>query len=387
MQDIRTVILSRELRAYIAQKRMEQRMLEERYNPYHDPRNGRFTTGKGSGGVNGVVLAVGKGQKGKGYYADTKDADNWKVLARKGATQEQLEDLINGKNVASHSIARDENSSMAKALGKDRYTRVCEQIEQCDNDSLKQFYAQDLNHVDVYYKGIGTNSYQKPGRNYIEIGDPGSDTMRGRSENSVIFHEDAHNVDNVLGQKSGGHPGEYYSTRWNNGEFGKALQSEADEYINNRHKALNNEYQTHKTDAAWLRENAAKPDGNNWFSDETIITVYGQHKSFPKKYAYASVASEIRQYVGSNGSNGNNNTSASHQGGCISDIMGLATNNRAKDGFGHDNSYAKNKNNLPKESFAEFSECTVAGHTDLIKQYFPKSYAAYENMLNDAAKL
>lgn len=101
MQDIRTVILSRELRAYIAQKRMEQRMLEERYNPYHDPRNGRFTTGKGSGGVNGVVLAVGKGQKGKGYYADTKDADNWKVLARKGATQEQLEDLINGKNVAS----------------------------------------------------------------------------------------------------------------------------------------------------------------------------------------------------------------------------------------------------------------------------------------------
>ena len=46
-----------------------------------------------------------------------------------------------------------------------------------------------------------------------------------------------------------------------------------------------------------------------------------------------------------------------------------------------------NKNHLPMESFAEFSECTVAGHTDLIKQYFPKSYAAYENMLNDATKL
>lgn len=35
MQDIKTAILYRELRAYVAQKRMEQRMLEERYNPYH----------------------------------------------------------------------------------------------------------------------------------------------------------------------------------------------------------------------------------------------------------------------------------------------------------------------------------------------------------------
>lgn len=44
MQDIRTAILSRELRAYVAQKWAEQSVLEERYNPYHDPKSGRFVS-------------------------------------------------------------------------------------------------------------------------------------------------------------------------------------------------------------------------------------------------------------------------------------------------------------------------------------------------------
>ena len=38
---------------------------ELRYNPYHDPSNGRFCSGGGGGGG---VLYVGKGQKGKGVY-------------------------------------------------------------------------------------------------------------------------------------------------------------------------------------------------------------------------------------------------------------------------------------------------------------------------------
>ena len=44
---------------------MELRGEELRYNPYHDPSNGRFCSGGGGGGG---VLYVGKGQKGKGVY-------------------------------------------------------------------------------------------------------------------------------------------------------------------------------------------------------------------------------------------------------------------------------------------------------------------------------
>ena len=54
---------------------------ELRYNPYHDPSNGRFTSGGGGGG--GGVLVVEKGQKGKGVYVVDVDHDEeyekWKA--------------------------------------------------------------------------------------------------------------------------------------------------------------------------------------------------------------------------------------------------------------------------------------------------------------------
>jgi HK97 family phage prohead protease len=55
-----------EERAYaVAVKPYESRLEELRYNPYHDPTNGRFTSS--SNGGNGI-LHVAKGQKGKGVY-------------------------------------------------------------------------------------------------------------------------------------------------------------------------------------------------------------------------------------------------------------------------------------------------------------------------------
>ncbi len=51
MQDIKTIIVRNELKAYVMEKRAEQRELEERYNPYHDPKNGRFTNSGYGGGI------------------------------------------------------------------------------------------------------------------------------------------------------------------------------------------------------------------------------------------------------------------------------------------------------------------------------------------------
>ena len=44
---------------------------ELRFNPYHDPTTGRFTTA--GGGSGGGYLYVGKGQKGKGAYVFERD--------------------------------------------------------------------------------------------------------------------------------------------------------------------------------------------------------------------------------------------------------------------------------------------------------------------------
>ena len=60
---------------------IESKIEELRYNPYHDPSNGRFTSGGGGGG--GGVLVVEKGQKGKGVYVVDVDHDEeyekWKA--------------------------------------------------------------------------------------------------------------------------------------------------------------------------------------------------------------------------------------------------------------------------------------------------------------------
>lgn len=59
-QALKNTIAQLRMKGYILEKRAEQRELEERYNHYHDPRNGRFASGKGGG--NGLYHSTGKGQ-------------------------------------------------------------------------------------------------------------------------------------------------------------------------------------------------------------------------------------------------------------------------------------------------------------------------------------
>ena len=65
---------------------IESKLEELRYNPYHDPSNGRFCSGGGGGG--GGVLVVEKGQKGKGVYVVDVDHDEeyekWKAEKQNG---------------------------------------------------------------------------------------------------------------------------------------------------------------------------------------------------------------------------------------------------------------------------------------------------------------
>ena len=87
MQDIKTIIVRNELKAYVMEKRAEQRELEERYNHYHDPRNGRFASGKGGGS-----LYVPQG--GKGLYSN--------LQSKYGLTKGQAADVMNalGEDIA-----------------------------------------------------------------------------------------------------------------------------------------------------------------------------------------------------------------------------------------------------------------------------------------------
>ena len=98
------------LRAY------ERRLAELRYNPYHDPTNGRFTSG--SGGIWGGVLFVGKGQKGKGQYIINQE--NFNVASQATVTPDpnvKMDIIIKGLQASN--IQYNEVQTLQKALTSD----------------------------------------------------------------------------------------------------------------------------------------------------------------------------------------------------------------------------------------------------------------------------
>ena len=92
-----------ELRAY------EERLAELRYNPYHDPTNGRFT---GPNGAGGGMLFVGKGQKGKGVYAQVNN----------GLTEEDIDSMYEeSKKTSSLAYWQDPSKPDIPAISEEGY--------------------------------------------------------------------------------------------------------------------------------------------------------------------------------------------------------------------------------------------------------------------------
>ena len=77
---------------------VDNMLAEVRFNPYHDPSNGRFTSGGGGGGG---VLVVNKGEKGKGTYVIDVDHDEeyekWQQI-KSGAKRQLDKELIDRAN-------------------------------------------------------------------------------------------------------------------------------------------------------------------------------------------------------------------------------------------------------------------------------------------------
>lgn len=80
----------------------EKKSQELRYNPYHDPTNGRFTTSSGAGGG---YLFVGKGQKGKGTYVFDKERKNNDIEKRKSEAEAFLRQKHNNMTDANNATS------------------------------------------------------------------------------------------------------------------------------------------------------------------------------------------------------------------------------------------------------------------------------------------
>ena len=86
-------------------------ILEERYNPYHDPVTGRFTTGNMSGWSSGAALVVEKGEKGAGKYVFNSELTNnnqtdAKLSNPSGGMSTKIIDNMNGDGVAYNPVSK-----------------------------------------------------------------------------------------------------------------------------------------------------------------------------------------------------------------------------------------------------------------------------------------
>ena len=155
-------------------------------------------------------------------------------------------------------------------------------------------------------------------------------------ENVVFFHEYGHNVDNLL---AGGGSNKWYSVSYNNGAFGKMIEQECAEAVKQFHA----------------------------------------QKQMTEALTDKKVGNEFRTWV--------KNTYDVYQRGDISDMFERYLYNtygiQYPFGVGHGGSYHSDPNNTPIEAFAEMFSATVTGNDSLpvIKQFFPKAYKIFEEML------
>lgn len=92
----------------------EKRLEELRYNPYHDPTNGKFTSGSGGGAG---YLFVGKGAKGAGQYVVDSSyfaADKPKFLP------EEIEETVDGYKITDKTVS----SERGEVSNSGKYTEI-----------------------------------------------------------------------------------------------------------------------------------------------------------------------------------------------------------------------------------------------------------------------
>ena len=184
------------------------------------------------------------------------------------------------------------------------------------------------------------DAYYKPGLNEVHFKSYAQafEESSYQRKNTVFFHEYAHNMDNKLGGGRGLNS-EYLSVSYNGGSFGKMIAQECEEALKQFHA------QSGMTEA--ITDKAVGRAFAKWVKDTYTI------------YERSDISDMFERYMVNN--------------------YGI----QFPFGVGHGSSYQRDANNTPIESFAEMFSATVTGSDSLgtIKQFFPKSYQIFLDML------
>ena len=162
-----------------------------------------------------------------------------------------------------------------------------------------------------------------------------------------LFHEIGHRIDNLIGMSN--------SSLWQ-------------KYINEEDISANYKSETYNSKLRTM----ILSEFQDYYNE-----VAQRIGSYSKEVVYSAIKKEFEKY---------DDKLVGYR--AVSDMFSGATNNELNIGYYHDAEYWKSsKSALPNETFAHFIRVLAVGETDnenLIKTYFPKSYAIFLEIVNKA---
>lgn len=274
-------------------------------------------------------------------------------------------------------IGRNYDCDLAKGYGKDYYDDICDLVDNCGSDDLKKVwgaYQSQIRVPDPKYKGRG---YASAGNIHVDV-EKDAKGSSWQAKYEVTFHESGHAIDHLSRDLIDTQGIRFkFSSAYKNGAFPATIREEVADMVKAKDIELKALFKEHKTDYAWLHEHGFISD-YSWGFYERNGKFLGGEPKYSKSFAYKAIQKEIMQIPSIGRSD-------------LSDLLEGATDGRIQCGYGHGKSYWKKlmgiDEKLATEAFAEMTSATIANGDSLatIKQYLPKSYKMYEDMLKEIA--
>lgn len=283
--------------------------------------------------------------------------------------EQSQQNVYNGYKYAPKS-----NTDLQRNLNDNYYNGMVEAVSNCNDENLVKVWSKYEDKVkigDANYKG---REHCQFGKVYIN---QKSDLVGNSFENpfGVFFHESGHSID-YLAAREIGQP-MHYSRYYKDGLFPKTIIDEVNELVSATDKRLKEEFKLHKNDVEWMLENGIISQWKYDFYKQNGTWVGGEPK-YSKSIAYKTIENQLKEIP-------------LKARGDISDMFEGATGGKISAGIGHGKSYWSGgvfKNDpLATEAFAEMTSANMTNPESLetIKQYLPKSYSVYNEMLEDLA--
>lgn len=308
------------------------------------------------------------------FHKQQIEAEEQRREDAKPVPDEKAEETMAGK------VERDYDCDFAKNYGKEYYDAMCDLMDNCDNEALKnvwQQYQSQIVAADPNFKG---RAVHRSGRIYVNK----EKDIKGNSYEApyaVTYHESGHAIDYITRDMADGNGfAMMYSSAYQNGAFPASIRSEVADLVKAKDAELKAAFKEHKDDYKWLHENGLISDYAFSFYERNGYLVGGEPK-YSKSLAYSAIEKEVRSVAGGMLAYGD-----------LSDMLEGATGGKISCGIGHGKSYWGKVLGVDKalatEAFAEMTSATATNKEslELIKQYLPKSYAIYNDMLNEIAK-